>query len=653
MQRRKLTALAIVAVIICSSALVILLYIQEPPPEEPEITPPIIPHPFNKLSWWEIAWELGVDFDFLDALEKIVETGSREDFSDEFEDAAEWIIKNFEAMSISASRWGPHESVVGLQEGYGTDNRAIVLGAHLDSRGRGVNQNAGGCATIMMIAAILSQFRLPIDIYYCFFAGNLEIIDPFRGKHALYGAHEVAEKLKDDGIDVIVFLNFDELLFMDPKQDEELRLLVEYGRPEDDYHKTRYLADLFVQFMVLSGLNIVTARYETQTDTDHQAFWSRGFTALNIRSGHFINAINPPADSLNDQSYNKTQAILAGRSAATMVVYLGLKGNGEPTIYKRELILEPFEKTSIRTVMSISQILVIYGSTGINSSISIQIENNTKTLLYHEIYPETNFTYECNFSTGLGPLFVYLSNIENSTSSIEIFLKYDSDTDGDQILDSEQYSWPNPDPPLDWDKDDVSDEEEGLIGTDIFVSDTDGDSISDGQERDYGLNPLRDDSAEDLDGDGLTNIEEINLGTHPGKSDTDDDGLPDWWEVDYGLNPLANDSGLDPDNDTLTNLEEYTYGSHPLSADGDEDGIPDVDELNLGMNPLDEDTDNDGLRDQLEVLEGLDPLAPDSDIDLAPDGPDHNPRINALLILLLFISVPVVVASIVFRRLIK
>ena len=117
--------------------------------------------------------------------------------------------------------------------------------------------------------------------------------------------------------------------------------------------------------------------------------------------------------------------------------------------------------------------------------------------------------------------------------------------------------------------------------------------------------------------------------------------------------PLINDSSSDPDNDTLTNLEEYQGNSDPFSEDGDSDGVLDVEEIALGMNPLNEDSDGDGLRDQLELLEGLDPLTPDYDVDLILDGPDHNPRINAILAMVLIVAIPFLLGSFYFRRRIR
>jgi len=105
--------------------------------------------------------------------------------------------------------------------------------------------------------------------------------------------------------------------------------------------------------------------------------------------------------------------------------------------------------------------------------------------------------------------------------------------------------------------------------------DLDNDLILDDWELANGLNPNDpNDAALDNDNDGLTNLQEYNMGTNLSNSDSDADGMTDGWEVTYGLNPLVNDSFDDIDGDNFNNLEEFKAGTIPT----DSASVPEKDE---------------------------------------------------------------------------
>lgn len=88
----------------------------------------------------------------------------------------------------------------------------------------------------------------------------------------------------------------------------------------------------------------------------------------------------------------------------------------------------------------------------------------------------------------------------------------------------------------------------------------------------------------DPDGDGLSNGEEKDLGLDKKIADTDGDGLDDGAEVEAGANPLVQDT----DGDGLLDGAEVENGADPTVTDTDEDGYTDFDEVNEGHDPADD-----------------------------------------------------------------
>ncbi len=662
MERKRPVAIVLVLLIAGSVAVGALLFLpngdeMSDDDEDDGIEPTeIIPHPYNALNWWDLPGNFSSFSNYLDVLNHFASIGIRYDYTDGYYDAAEYVMGYLEARDIEAEFWGPHDSVVGIQRGYGSDNRAIVFGAHLDGppSTTGIDQNAGGCATVMIAARILSQFRLPIDIYYCFFQGNMEFLDEQQKNRAMWGSQEVSQILLSQGVDVLAMYNFDEVLYHIPEV-EGPKLDFEYKYPGTvGYHSTKHLADLLYAFM--NGYDHETTlrvRQYEQTQTDHWAFWDRGFPAVNVRSPVGVDEMLPYSDSVFWDFFYKEQGFHLARAAASVAVYLGMKGKGEHTSQKIQTPLVTGESDSLTTVCTVEQEFLIRGTVPENATLALTVKRGSTEYLPTVEVQAGNFSMNTTTSVGIGLVTLEVTNTGDTNDTFTVFMEYSSDTNGNGILDSVEYEWPEPDPPLDWDGDGLPDANETRIGTDIFKVDTDGDGISDYVEVQNGLNPLLHDANADYDEDGLPNHLELSLGLNPLSNDTDDDSMQDGWEVTNGLDPLVHDSAEDPDSDGLTNLEEFIHGTDPHLADTDYDGIGDAEEVGRGMDPTSPDSDSDGLPDLLELLEGLDPLNPDCDWDFALDGSDPNPAVNRWLVIGIIALVPVLIGSIILRRRIK
>ncbi|UCE38011.1 MAG: PKD domain-containing protein [Thermoplasmata archaeon] len=144
---------------------------------------------------------------------------------------------------------------------------------------------------------------------------------------------------------------------------------------------------------------------------------------------------------------------------------------------------------------------------------------------------------------------------------------YKEDTDGDGLTDGDEYHKYETDPTkYDSDDDGLSDYEELTKGIDDLLTD-----------------PMNPDTDSDGLWDGYTiggHYGELSYGANATDPDSDDDTMPDGWEVKYGLNPIdSSDATLDKDWDGLDNAQEYTVETTVDDSDTDDDGLVDGDEI--------------------------------------------------------------------------
>jgi hypothetical protein len=161
----------------------------------------------------------------------------------------------------------------------------------------------------------------------------------------------------------------------------------------------------------------------------------------------------------------------------------------------------------------------------------------------------------------------------------------------------------------DSDGDGVSDGQERENGTDPNNGDSDGDGIPDGKEepgKDSDGDGIDDALDEDSDNDGIPDSEE--LGPDPENPiDTDNDGIPDVRDTDADGDGVADkdEQTGDPDGDGIPNY---------LDDDSNNDGLPDAEAKDVESNSLvddldgdgeddiyDLDTDNDGIPNSIEL----------------------------------------------------
>jgi hypothetical protein len=205
------------------------------------------------------------------------------------------------------------------------------------------------------------------------------------------------------------------------------------------------------------------------------------------------------------------------------------------------------------------------------------------------------------------------------------------DTDGDGLMDGDEVFGLIPGHPgirtnptkQDSDGDCVWDGVEVANNTNLWIVDSDADSLTDGHELGmqlpcdvvpfYAVGTGTNPNDPDTDRDGLTDYVELTRNdtdpmvrdaddTDPLDPDSDDDGLNDGFEVLISrTDPLVADS----DGDGLNDGFERANNTDPSNRDTDGDGLWDGEEVNTYRTiPTARDTDGDGLSDYDEVFFG-------------------------------------------------
>ena len=486
--------------------------------------------------------------------------------------ARNWIANELKSVSkgrIEVEILGQYDSVVGKLPGYlPVEAPALMVGGHYDSvlGAPGANDDGTGVATALELARVMSRYNWPLDIYFC--AWNAEEI-------GLLGSNEVAHIFRDRGVELLVYYNVDMLLVPDPNAPAGGSVLMAY--PEGQYQKGGYWADLtramshnFGQHMIQP---VVSTEFSGWTRSDHWPFVVKEYTALFAHESGFAydGAYHTPQDVWYNPLYDYQVATEAVKAIGSAMAFTMTRIYGEPTTQEIALTLPSgFERDYLFSITAPTTINVSCRWFGGGTAISLYDTNDQ--LLDQMVDGEasawelTQIIAQSVVSTGLYRL--HLVNTGGRSVGHDIRISYETDIDGNDVLDSEEFWFDQEYFSMDSDLDTISDAQEMLIGTLRDSTDSDSDSLPDPWEIENGLDPLNpDDASQDLDSDGVSNLMEYLNDCNPNSPDSDADSMPDLWEIENGLDPTFDDSQEDPDSDAVTNVKEYEEGTDPHFAE--------------------------------------------------------------------------------------
>lgn len=508
---------------------------------------------------------------------KLTENGSRivtnpADFESNNIAARDWIADTLVEVSngrIEVEILGEYSSVLGRLPGYlPVEGPAFMVGGHFDTvaGSPGANDDASGVATTLELARVLSMYEWPIDIF--FGAWNAEEI-------GLRGSREVAEILSDGGVDILLYYNIDMLFVPDPLGPSDAKILMGYR--SGTYQEGLYWAELTRAMSRNYGDHMIqpTALSDMSGggSSDHASFIAEGYNSLfATESGFSIDsAYHTPSDVWNNPLYNYTVAIEAVKAIGASIAFTLARAYQEPTVLEDEFTLLPGrENTYSITITTPTTISVSCRWWGGGTTITLidTLGGQIAQMVDAASSPWESTTIISQPVTSPG---IYTLNVLNPSETIigyELEVTYETDIDGNGVLDSQEFWFDQEFFSMDSDSDSIDDGQEIILGTSRFSNDTDSDSMSDSWEIQYGLDPLdANDAVLDEDSDGLSNLDEFLNNCNPLMEDTDSDSIPDLWEVENNLDPTLDDSAEDPDQDGVSNLREYLEDTDPHFAE--------------------------------------------------------------------------------------
>jgi hypothetical protein len=392
--------------------------------------------------------------------------------------AITWLISAMESISGGAATvevWGEYRSVVGILEGYDSSLMdVIVIGAHMDTVPGvpGADDDGSGTALVLEALRVLSQYRVPRDIYFCAF--NAEEI-------GLFGSQDVARILKEADTQVQMMFNADMILW-DP-QGSGSREYIYYASTTEQTAaeivanmSREYGDDVFLLDSSGGGAN-----------SDHASFRQQGYSAIFAAETIFNPYLHQTADTIYHPECNFTLAAEVTASFAATVAQLAFEGisptidfdnDSLPDLVELELGTNPANPDTDNDDLLDGEEVDFYQTDPLERD-----TDNDRLIDGEEI--QTFHTDPLNPDSDADGIFDGEEVILWGTDPNAVDTDFDGLTDYVEIIEH------NTNPlKIDTDSDGLPDDQEIHWGTNPKLRDSDGDLIPDGEEIERGWNPL-------------------------------------------------------------------------------------------------------------------------------------------------------------------
>lgn len=186
-------------------------------------------------------------------------------------------------LAVSSHHWNAggysNRNVVATLPGGALSSQIVLVTAHLDStsptagtRAPGADDNASGCAAVLVAADLLRRFQFDRTIRFVLFTGE---------EQGLYGSERYASLVAGAGEDVVAVFNLD-MVAWDSGGGPTLRIHTR-SSGSAGYAGDQAIATTFTNVVGTYGLGvslspIITA--DNEWASDHSSFWDAGYPAV-------------------------------------------------------------------------------------------------------------------------------------------------------------------------------------------------------------------------------------------------------------------------------------------------------------------------------------------------------------------------------------
>ncbi|MEF3696960.1 M28 family metallopeptidase [Desulfolutivibrio sp.] len=200
-----------------------------------------------------------------------------------------YIYERLQALGLTVSfqEWTSGEysgrNVIGELPGQSSSSGVVLMVAHLDSindttdnpadPAPGADDDASGCAALLVAAGIMKDNRFENDIRFVFTTGE---------ENGILGSAAYAKKLKDDEEELVGVLNLD-MISYSTQQNPVQNLHTRAATNPTGYQEDMVIANVFVNVINGYGLSdslIPVILSENNDEGDHYSFWENQFPAI-------------------------------------------------------------------------------------------------------------------------------------------------------------------------------------------------------------------------------------------------------------------------------------------------------------------------------------------------------------------------------------